>query len=229
MSEWWTYRPSDFLLFSPQTYYRLFELYNTDIWPIQVLSLALGAAIISLVSRNPAWQGRAISAILASCWLWVAAAYLLQHYSTINWAARYFAIGFTIEAMLLTWYGIIRDQLLFRSSEPAFQWAGIGVFLFALVFQPFIAPLVGREWIQTEIFGVAPDPTVIATLGLLLLADIKTHWRLMIIPFLWCAISSITLWTMKSPDYLITPLAAILVLGLTVWKVFMLPKHSSEK
>ena len=25
MSEWWTYRPSDFLLFAPRTYYRLFE------------------------------------------------------------------------------------------------------------------------------------------------------------------------------------------------------------
>ena len=33
MSEWWTYRPSDFLLFAPRTYYRLFELYNAEIWP----------------------------------------------------------------------------------------------------------------------------------------------------------------------------------------------------
>ncbi|KPJ93261.1 MAG: hypothetical protein AMJ53_07690 [Gammaproteobacteria bacterium SG8_11] len=229
MSEWWTYRPSDFLLFSPQTYYRLFELYNIDIWPMQVVSLALCTAIITLAVRNPAWQGRAISAILASCWLWVAAAYLLQHYSTINWAARYFAIGFTIEAILLIWYGIIRDRLLFRSVEPACQRAGIGVFLFALVFQPFIAPLVGREWIQAEIFGVAPDPTVTATLGLLLLADNKPHWLLMIIPFIWCTISGVTLWTMKSPDFFITPLAALLVLGLAAWKVFMLPKQYSEK
>ena len=30
MSEWWTYRLSNFLLFSPRTYYRLFELYNSD-------------------------------------------------------------------------------------------------------------------------------------------------------------------------------------------------------
>ena len=33
MSEWWTYHLSDFLLFAPRTYYRLFELYNAAIWP----------------------------------------------------------------------------------------------------------------------------------------------------------------------------------------------------
>ena len=31
MSEWWTYRLSDFLLYAPRTYFRLFELYN-DTW-----------------------------------------------------------------------------------------------------------------------------------------------------------------------------------------------------
>jgi hypothetical protein len=28
MSEWWTYRPEDFLLFSPRVYWRMFELQN---------------------------------------------------------------------------------------------------------------------------------------------------------------------------------------------------------
>jgi hypothetical protein len=37
MSEWWTYSLSDFLLFSPRTYYRLFELYNLAVWPWHVL------------------------------------------------------------------------------------------------------------------------------------------------------------------------------------------------
>jgi hypothetical protein len=42
MSEWWTYRPSDFLLFAPRTYYRLFELYNSEIWPLQIVALLAG-------------------------------------------------------------------------------------------------------------------------------------------------------------------------------------------
>ena len=43
MSEWWTYHLSDFLLFSPRTYYRLFELYNAAIWPAQIVALGAGS------------------------------------------------------------------------------------------------------------------------------------------------------------------------------------------
>jgi hypothetical protein len=106
MSEWWTYSLSDFLLFSPRTYYRLLELYNLAIWPAQLLALALGVLILALLRPGPAWQGRGVAAVLAACWLWVAWAYFLERYETINWAASYFAFGFAIEALLLLWIGV---------------------------------------------------------------------------------------------------------------------------
>src|SRR3989442_14644162 len=108
MSEWWTYSLSDFLLFSPRTYYRLFELYNLAIWPAQIVAIALGTCIIALW-RPGDRQGRAVSAILSACWLWVAWAYLLSRYDTINWAAKYFAVGFALQALLLVWSGVIRN------------------------------------------------------------------------------------------------------------------------
>jgi len=40
MSEWWTYRPEDFLLFSPRVYWRLFELHNEALWPAQIAAIA---------------------------------------------------------------------------------------------------------------------------------------------------------------------------------------------
>src|SRR6187402_1638303 len=103
MSEWWTYRPSDFLLFAPRTYYRLFELYNTDIWPLQIAALLAGAAIWVLICNRAASSGSVIGVLLATYWLWVAWAFHWQRYATINWAAGYFAVGFAIEALLLIW------------------------------------------------------------------------------------------------------------------------------
>ena len=50
MSEWWTYRPVNFLLFSPRVYWRMFELHNAALWPLQVLALAAGLIIILLVA-----------------------------------------------------------------------------------------------------------------------------------------------------------------------------------
>ena len=63
-----------------------------------------------------------------------------------------------------------------------------------------------------EIFGVAPDPTVMATLGVLLTAGRRVCWELLVIPLLWCAISGAVAWTMGSPDALVMPLAALAVI-----------------
>ncbi|MCW5773784.1 MAG: MFS transporter permease, partial [Rhodospirillaceae bacterium] len=63
MSEWWTYSLSSFLLFSPRTFYRLFELHNAAIWPGQVAALVLGLAALWLLIAPRAWSGRAIAAM----------------------------------------------------------------------------------------------------------------------------------------------------------------------
>jgi hypothetical protein len=223
MSEWLTYSLSDLLLFSPRTYYRLFELYNLAIWPAQILAIALGIAVLALLRSDRRWQGRAIAAILAACWLWVAGAYLLTRYNTINWAAEYFAVGFAIEALLLLWTGVIRDRLILRPGADVTGRAGLCIFLFALIVQPLIGPLVGRPWLQVEIFGVAPDPTAVATLGILLTAT-RPHWGLLLIPLIWLAISGATLWTMQSPDASIMSVVAALSAALAAWKTLSPPR-----
>ena len=218
MSEWWTYRLSDLLLFSPRTYYRLFELYNAAIWPAQIVAVALGLAVLLLGRGQGSSRGRWIAALLAGCWLWVAIAFHANRYASINWAAVDFAWGFGCDAALLIWTGVLRGRLVFGTGEGATSRAARGIFLFALLAQPLIGPLCGRPWRQVEIFGVAPDPTAVATLGLLLLAAGRVRWELIAIPAIWCAISGGTLLAMKAPDFWVTPLSAALAIALGIWK-----------
>lgn len=214
MSEWWTYRPSDFLLFAPRTYYRLFELYNADIWPLQIVTALAGVMILALMRSRAAWRGRAIAATLAACWLWIAWAFHWQRYAAINWAAGYFAVGFAIEALLLIWIGVVRDRLQIDARPAVIARIGVGVFVFALVVQPLLGLLLGRDWRQAEVFGVAPDPTAVATLALLLAADRSSPIALPI-PLLWCLLSGTTLWVMQAADALVLPMVASLVLLLS--------------
>ncbi len=209
MSEWWTYTLSDFLLFSPRTYYRLFELHNAAIWPGQVAAMALGLALLILLGTAAPWRGRAISALLAGCWLWVAWGFLFKRYATINWAATYMAAAFAVEALLLVLVGVVGDRL--RFGERGAGRAGLVLLLFALLVQPLAAPLSGRPWSQVELFGVAPDPTALTTLGALLAAE-RMRWDLLAIPLAWCAVSGATLWTMAAPDAWVMPAAAVLAL-----------------
>jgi hypothetical protein len=216
MSEWWTYRLSDFLLFSPDTYYRLFDLYNAAIWPGQILAIVGGVATLILLRRRGTLPGRLLAAILALAWLFVAWAYLYVRYTTINWAAPYFAIGFAVQAVLLILSGAVFGRMSFRSTSSRGWLVGFGMCVFAVFVQPVIGPLLGRGWTQMEIFGLSPDPTVACTLGAVLAAD-RPRWELLVLPLLWCAITGATLWAMAAPDAWLMPLlavAAIVVLAL---------------
>jgi hypothetical protein len=210
MSEWWTYSLASFLLFSPRTYYRLFELYNAAIWPLQIVAVGLGAAIPVLSRRN---RGRLVAAILAAGWYWIAADFLAHRYATINWAASYFAWAFAIEGVLLIWLGIFRNGLVFARPTDLAGRMGLGMFLFALFVEPLAAPLLGRGWRGVELFGVAPDPTAVATLGILLLSRGRGRGALMIVPVLWCAVTGAFLLAMKAPDAWVAPLAAVVAVA----------------
>ncbi len=211
MPEWWTYSLSDIQSFSLHSYYRLFELYNSAIWPAQVVAFATGLAMWPLLRRAEPRRGRVIAAILAGSWLWIAIAFHATRYAKLTWVARDFAWGFGLEAALLLWAGVVRGRLVF-DRRPA----GVAILLFALVAHPLLGLLFGRSWRQVEIFGVAPDPTVIATLGVLLLAAGRVRWELLALPLAWCGISGATLLSMKAPDAWIPTAAAALFVSLSI-------------
>lgn len=221
MTEWWSYRLSDFLLFSPRTYHRLFELYNAAVWPAQVVAVLLGLLMLVLLRRGGPVAGPAVAAILAACWAWVAIAFHLDRYATINWAAPWAAAAFLGQAALLVWAGVIDGRLSARPRLDTAGWAGIGILLFALLLQPAIGLLLGRPWRQAEIFGVAPDPTAIGTLGLLLALAGPSRWVLMVLPVLWCAATGATLWAMSAPDAWVAPALALLTLALAARQALM--------
>lgn len=214
-SEWWTYSLSDLLLFSPRTYYRLFELYNEAVWPMQVAAAAIGFVILALLLLRSPVAGRIMALLLAACWAWIAWAYLGRSYATINWAAVYFAYGFALQALLLLLVGAA-GLVKFTKPESRFAPVGLGLFVFALLIQPLIGPLLGRSWSEIELFGLAPDPTVVATLGVLLAAD-RIRFALMIVPLLWCAIGGATLSAMGAPEAIILPAAGLLAVLLAGW------------
>lgn len=213
MAEWWSYTLSDFLLFSPRAYYRLLERHNDALWPAQVLTLGLGLTISGLLPRPKQWQGRMVSALLAVLWAWVAWAFLWKRYATINWAAVYVVPLFALEAALLAWIGVVRGGMTFRLSRDAAGRLGIALFILSFLFYPMIALITGRPWHQAEIFGMTPDPTVLGTLGLLLLAEGRPRWELLAVPVLWCLVSGATLWAMNSVEAWVPPAAALLVLA----------------
>ena len=225
MSEWWTYRLYDFLLFTPRTYYRLFELYNAAIWPAQIAAVALGLYVVWLTTKAPLTpalsprggrggeEGTRAMLVLSAVWLWVGVAFLALRYATINFAAKYAAWAFVAEAALLAWAGWRG-----RFDPPAglARRVGIGLVVFAVLLEPLSAPLLGRPLRQLELFGLTPDPTAVATLGALLALRPRGRWLLMIVPVLWCVLTGLTLLAMSAKDWWIAPAAGVAAIAFSV-------------
>ena len=125
-------------------------------------------------------------------------AFLLQRYATINPAIKYIVPLFVLEALLLVWWGVIGGKLSFALKPEASGRFGAALFLLGLLLYPALAAILGRPWKQAEVFGIAPDPTVIATVGLLLLTNCRFRWGLLPVPLLWCGITATTLWAMSA-------------------------------
>lgn len=200
-----SYALSDFLLFSQETYFRLFELYNREIWPVHLAALALGLALLWLMRRPDERSGRAAAAILVVMWVWVGWAFHLERYATINLAAPYFAALFGIEALLLMWSGVIRGKLRFaeggsiaaQGRSIAAQ-GGFVIVAFSVLINPLIGLLAGREWSQVSLFGLGPDPTAMATVGVLRAVRGKSRWLPIAFALAWCVVATLTAIAMGS-------------------------------
>lgn len=217
-AEWSTYTLSDFLLFSPETYFRLFELYNAAIWPAQLLALVVGGVILMLLlrlSRVGMMATRVIALLLALAWAWVAWAFHLEHYASINWAAPWFAAAFALQTLLLVVFGLTRRHQTTHAAGRVML--GRVTLAYALLLHPLVGLLAGRSVSQLGVFGSAPDPTVIATLGVVLALP-GAWWILLPIPLLWCAIGGATLWAMHEPEAWVMPVVAVVTLVGLRWR-----------
>jgi hypothetical protein len=212
VSEWWTYRPSDFLMFAPGTYWRLFELHNAAWWPAQPLCVATGLAWLARSARGGGAAPRTGAAVLALAWGFVGATFVLGRYASINWAASALATLPSAAALLLALLATRTD--LRTTAEPVRRRAGWLLAAWALAAHPLLAWASGRPFAQAEVIGLAPDPTAIATLGLLLATDASSIATRRLLRAAraatigWCAISAATLWTMGSAQAAV-PLATI--------------------
>lgn len=209
MSEWWTYRLSDFLLYAPRTYFRLFELYNQSLWPAQPLVTLLWLALLAALWRGAPWAPRVMLGVMALAWAWVAWAFHLQRHAAINWAATWFAAAFALQAL-----GLGAAALRVRRAERLSP-AALGVAAAVPLLMPLLPLAFGRSWSETESFGLTPDATALGTLAVLPMfvpayRILCRTWQW--IPLSWMLVSSLTLWALGQPAWaLLLPVACILV------------------
>src|SRR6056297_3331270 len=178
------------LPFTQDQFLEVFATYNDAIWPVQPLAGLLGVAAVGLVFVGLPWADRAISLILTFFWAFTAIVYHWLHFSEINRAAWIFGALFLLAAAVFFVEGAIRSRIRFAARSDPGGWTGAMLIVYGLVAYPALGLIWTHPYPQTPLFGVAPCPTTIFTIGILLLATHRRPRMLAALPLVWAIIGA---------------------------------------
>lgn len=196
MSDLTSYRIRDFLLFSKDTLLEIYQSYNLDYWPWQIVSGLFVLYSVFTLLKPSRWRFQLVFLGLAGAWAWVALVFHLRYFEPINWASRYFANAFLIEAFLLLIFCTRTVSYVLPQPLTSLQKAGVTAFVIASLV-PFEL-LWSLDLSHVLIFGWGAERTAAATFILLsIVIRGPARYLLMIIPGLWLLLSIAVLSVLK--------------------------------
>ena len=193
IEKWLSYSLHDLLIFSPESYYRLHELYNLSLWPLQVLSFLLFCLALYLNIKGHRYYPKAILIGLSLAWLLNGFWFVSQFYVQINPLANTLTYAFYLQAILLMLMAVFVSHAGGGPGPSGIRAvSGWSLLMYAGFVHPVALFLLGRKFGGLEIVGIAPDPTALATLGILIMLKKRVYWLAMIVPSLWITLSILT-------------------------------------
>ena len=202
------------LPYTSEVYAAFLKQYAEAIWPVPGL-LWLLASIALFVTIRP-FRGSAVlvGLVLAVAWLWVGAVFHIGHLAALNFAAPVYGAVFVAQGLLLGSVLAVRRRHVFALPRDAAGWGGPGLAVYALVGQPLLDLLSGRDWPGLALVGTAPAPTALFTLALLTTVEGRPPLYLAVVPLLWLLVTGWTAWALSMPADYAVALAGVLAFGL---------------
>lgn len=190
-----------------------YALYNAAIWPAQIFALALALAAVWLTVSPRRGSGRAVGALLAAGWLWCGFVFFQRHLAQLDFMAPVYGWAFVAQAALLLWALVWRPPAS-RAVTSIVSTAALVLAAAAIFGLPLVTGLGDAGFASARIVGLAPDPTVLFTLALLLVVEGRARWLLLVIPLLWCGVAVVTGWVLGVPESLALAILALPAFGL---------------
>jgi hypothetical protein len=175
-------------------FFALLEAYNVIYWPVHVVTFLLGSAALILALIKATYADRVISAILASLWLWSGIVFFMVFFSDLSPTLFGFTIPgfayasgalFIIQSILFLYFGVVRASIAYSYEGDPYAIAGIVAIVYAMIVYPLIGYITGHPLPGYPVFGSAPCPVAIYTVGMLLLTNRRMPQLVPIIPLIW--------------------------------------------
>lgn len=197
--------------FTLEQFLGVFVAYNAAIWPAQIIAYVLGLVAVATLWLEGRLAFRLILSILALMWAWNGIGYQFLFFSPINPAAKFFAGFFVLQALLLAICASTVHGASFRIGRDFRSVAGFGFVIYAMLIYPVLGTFAGHGLMAGPMFGVAPCPTTIFTIGMLLAARGRWIVWLSVIPFLWSLVGLAAALQLGIPEDLGLPVGGIVL------------------
>ena len=205
--------------FTTNDFLAVFSAYNAAIWPFQIVAYGLGLVAVTAIFLPQHGLTRLAFAALAVLWAVTGIGYHLMFFARINPIAPVFAALFVLQSVLFLVSAIRPGDLRLHLGPDVRSVAGLITLLYALAIYPVLGVWAGHGLMAGPMFGVAPCPTTIFTIGILLIARGTWVIWLSIIPFLWSLIGWAAAIQLGIPEDLGMPVAGAVLAGALVVQV----------
>lgn len=212
--EWLSYSLQDFLMFGPQVFLRLFIRLNQEVWPWQLLIVALALVVPWLICRPTPALRRLAMWLVAAAWIGSGAGFLIRYFGEINWPAVWFGWAFVAQGVLMAALATFcRLKAIPKGRGGVFT----GLWLTSVVVLPWVPVLQSGELGALAVFGLTPDVTLAASSLVLAMMPRVLLWALLPIPLFWVLFSAATYWALQVVWLLLLPAATLIFFALSFW------------
>jgi len=173
--------------FSAEQFFSVIEKYNTCVFPLQFLILAVGFYLIFWILTGKKQNSKLPGTFIGLFWLWMGIGYHYQFFTTINKAAWMFGSLFILQGIFILIETLIHNNLAQKSPHTKKVNVGYILIIYGLVIYPILSYFSEGLFPLTISVGL-PCPTTILTFGFFLIYSEKFPRYLLIIPTLWSLI-----------------------------------------
>jgi hypothetical protein len=215
--------------FSVEQFFGVFSEYNQAVWPLQFVAFLTGFIAVALLWSTTRIAAAIIAGILSALWIVNGIGYHWLYFATINPAARLFAVAFVLQGLLLAYTAFARPELRLHVGRDLASVFGMACIAFAILLYPVVGWLAGDRYPAVPVFGIAPCPTTIFTVGILLHGQWRQVRWLLVIPGLWAGIGGSASFLLGVPqDYaLFAALIGLVLLAFGHWRGRRLQRSST--
>ena len=175
--------------FNAQQFLDVFASYNTAVFPAQMVLLVAGLLALRLAGNGDLTSSRTTTGVLSLLWLWMGYVYHWVFFSRVNDLAIAFGAMFVVQAAIMFYAGVVRNDLVFEHQSDTRTLIGTCLVVYALLIYPLIGLALGHSYPYSPTFGL-PCPTTIFTFGILIRSGARVPFYVLPALLIWTAIGS---------------------------------------